>query len=86
MNFHIGKIYKMPKHFYFYKSNQPNFWMEYLIKIPEKKLEKNIEYNKIISEIDNSCLEYCKNIVLLPENTDNLLDDDDSWVDIKKIL
>jgi hypothetical protein len=87
MIFQIGKIYKMPNNFYFYKSNQPKFWMEYCkkIKIPDKKIEKkSVEIN--ILEVNNSCLEYCKNIVLFPENNEEIISDDESWVDIKKIL
>jgi len=87
MIFHTGKIYKMPNNFYFYKSNQPKIWMEYCkkIKIPEKKIEENIVKINIL-EVNNSCLEYCKNIVLFPEKNDEIISDDESWVDMKKIL
>lgn len=77
MNFHIGKIYKMPSNFYFYKSNQPRLWDEYCkkIKIP-------------VSNLDNSYIEYCKNITIFSESIQPLISDsdDDSWVDMKKIL
>ena len=77
MNFHIGKIYKMPSNFYFYKSNQPRLWDEYCkkIKIP-------------VSNLDNSYIEYCKNITIFSEIIQPLISDsdDDSWVDMKKIL
>ena len=88
MNFHTGKIYKMPTNFYFYKSNQPRLWMEYCkkIKLPEKKIDKNNDFVINISEINNSCLEYCKNIIIFPENDEESTSDDDSWVDMKKIL
>ena len=81
MNFHIGKIYNMPTNFYFYKSNQPRLWMEYC-----KKLEKNREVVLNIAETNNSCIEYCKNIIIFPENDEETISDDDSWVDMKKIL
>jgi hypothetical protein len=81
MNFHIGKIYNMPTNFYFYKANQPRLWMEYC-----KKMEKNREVVLNIAEINNSCIEYCKNIVIFPENDEEITSDDDSWVDMKKIL
>lgn len=77
MNFHIGKIYKMPSNFYFYKSNQPRLWYEYCkkVKIP-------------IMNLDISCIEYCKHIAILSENIKQISDDsdDDSWIDMKKIL
>jgi hypothetical protein len=77
MNFHNGKIYKMPSNFYFYKSNQPRLWAEYCkkVKIPDKILELN-----------NSYIEYCKNITIFSENIQQLSSDsdDDSWVDMKK--
>jgi hypothetical protein len=85
MNFQIGKIYSMPTNFYFYKPNQQKFWMEYCkkIKISERK----------ISDIDKTCIEYCKNIILFPENDEleSVQDeksnsDDDSWIDMKKYL
>jgi hypothetical protein len=79
MNFHIGKIYNMPTNFYFYKANQPRLWVEYCkkVKIPEKV---NININA-------SCIEYCKNTVLFPENDEpESNSDDDSWIDIKKYL
>ena len=77
----------MPNNFYFYKSNQPKLWMEYCkkIKIPENKIEKKPVEIKIIEE-NNSCLEYCKNIFLFPENDEEIISDDESWVDMKKIL
>jgi hypothetical protein len=80
MNFHIGKIYSMPNNLYFYKSNQPKFWMEYCKKVslPVKNLEPI-----------NLCIEYCKDIIIFPENdelTKSDSDDDESWVDMKKIL
>jgi hypothetical protein len=89
MNFQIGKIYNMPTNFYFYKANQPRLLMEYCkkIKIPERKI--------INIDIDKTCIEYCKNIVLFPENDDPEPDeekksisnsDDDSWIDMKKYL
>jgi hypothetical protein len=89
MNFHLGKIYNMPNNFYFCKSNQPKIWMEYCkkIKIPEKNLDKNNKTEIFISEPNNSCLEYCKNIIIFPEIEEEIIsDDDDSWVDMKKIL
>ena len=89
MNFHLGKIYKMPNNFYFYKSNQPKLWMKYCkkIKIPEKNLDKNSKIEIIISETNNSCIDYCKNIIIFPENYEEIIsDEDDSWVDMKKIL
>lgn len=43
MNFHIGKIYKMPSNFYFYffKANQPRLLYEYCkkVKIPIRNLD-----------------------------------------------
>jgi hypothetical protein len=62
--------------------------MEYCkkIKIPEKKFETNREVVLNIAEINNSCIEYCKNIVIFPENDEEITSDDDSWVDMKKIL
>jgi hypothetical protein len=89
MNFHIGKIYSMPKNLYLYKSNQPRFWMEYCkkVRLPIKNLEPI-----------NFCMEYCKDIIIFPENdeipysnSENNDDDDDdddeqSWIDMKKIL
>ena len=78
MNFHIGKIYNIPSNFYFYKANQPRLWEEYRIKfeIPEK-----IYYS--------SCIEYYKNMIIFPENDDEISEsdsDDDSWVDMKKYI
>jgi len=73
MNFHIGKIYNLPSNFYFYKSNQPRLWAEYCKKV--------VPHN-------SSCIEYYKNIIIFPEN-DEIIEtesDDDSWVDMKKIL
>lgn len=74
MNFHIGKIYNIPSNFYFYKSNQPRLWMEYCkkIKIPDSSIF--LEYN-------TSC-------IIFPENDEisKSESDDDSWVDMKKIL
>jgi hypothetical protein len=81
MNFHIGKIYNMPTNFYFYRANQPRLWIEYC-----KKLEKNREVVLNIAETNNSCIEYCKNIIIFPENDEETISDDDSWVDMKKIL
>jgi hypothetical protein len=81
MNFHIGKIYNMPTNFYFYKANQTRLLMEYC-----KKFETNREVVLNIAEINNSCIEYCKNIVIFPENDEEITSDDDSWVDMKKIL
>ena len=81
MNFHIGKIYNMPTNFYFYRANQPRLWIEYC-----KKLEKNREVVLNIAETNNSCIEYCKNIIIFPENDEEITSDDDSWVDMKKIL
>ena len=81
MNFHIGKIYNMPTNFYFYKSNQPRLWMEYF-----KKMEKNRENVIKIAETNNSCIEYCKNIIIFPENDEETISDDDSWIDMKKFL
>ena len=81
MNFHIGKIYNMPTNFYFYRANQPRLLMEYC-----KKFEKNREVVLNISEINKSCIEYCKNIIIFPENDEEITSDDDSWVDMKKIL
>ena len=81
MNFHIGKIYNMPTNFYFYKSNQPRLWMEYC-----KKMEKNRENVIKIAETNNSCIEYCKNIIIFPENDEETISDDDSWIDMKKFL
>lgn len=87
MNFNIGKIYNMPKNLYLYKSNQPRFWMEYCkkVRLPVKNLEPI-----------NLYMEYCKNIkdiIIFPENdeilysnSDNSDDDDESWIDMKKIL
>jgi len=73
----IGKIYNLPNNFYFYKSNQPRLWDEYCkkVKIPT-------------SNLDNSYIEYCKNIIIFPENDESIIseNDDDSWVDMKKIL
>lgn len=88
MNFYTGKIYNIPTNFYFYKANQPRLWMEYCkkIKLPEKKIEKNRDNVINITETNNSCLEYCKNIIIFPENDEEVLSDDDSWVDMKKIL
>ena len=88
MNFHLGKIYNMPNNFYFCKSNQPKIWMEYCkkIKIPEKNLDKNGKIEVFISEPNYSCLEYCKNIIIFPENDEEIMSEDDSWVDMKKIL
>ena len=81
MYFHIGKIYNMPTNFYFYRANQPRLWIEYC-----KKLEKNREVVLNIAETNNSCIEYCKNIIIFPENDEETISDDDSWVDMKKIL
>ncbi len=69
MNFHIGKIYKMPSNFYFFKANQPRLLYEYCkkVKIP-------------IRNLDISCIKYCKNKQISNDS------DDDSWIDIKKIL
>ena len=88
MNIHLGKIYNMPNNFYFCKSNQPKIWMEYCkkIKIPEKNLDKNGKIEVFISEPNYSCLEYCKNIIIFPENDEEIMSEDDSWVDMKKIL
>ena len=86
MNFHLGKIYNMPNNFYFCKSNQPKIWMEYCKKIPEKNLDKNNKTEIFISEPNYSCLEYCKNIIIFPENDEEIMSEDDSWVDMKKIL
>ena len=73
MNFHIGKIYNMPTNFYFYKANQPRLSVEYCKKV-------NININA-------SCIEYCKNTVLFPENDEpESNSDDDSWIDMKKYL
>jgi hypothetical protein len=77
----------MPTNLYFYKSNQPKFWIEYF---------KKIKYQSNNLEPINLCIKYCKDIILFPEN-DKILnsdndnnddddDDDDSWVDIKKNL
>jgi hypothetical protein len=51
MNFHIGKIYKMPSNFYFYKANQQRLLYEYCkkVKIP-------------IRNLDNFCIEYCEKV------------------------
>ena len=81
MNFHIGKIYNMPTNFYFYRANQPRLWIEYC-----KKLEKNREVVLNIAETNNSCIEYCKNIIIFPENDEETISDDDSWIDMKKFL
>lgn len=93
MIFHTGKIYNMPKNFYFYKPNQPRLLMEYCkkINIPEKKFEKyrsiKIDIPDINNEIENnSCIEYCKNIIIFPENDEEKISDDDTWVDMKKFL
>ena len=71
MNFHNGKIYKMPSNFYFYKSNQPRLWAEYCkkIKIPEKV------------EPNTSCIIFPENNEISKSESD-----DDSWVDMKKFL
>ena len=71
----------MPTNFYFYRANQPRLWIEYC-----KKLEKNREVVLNIAETNNSCIEYCKNIIIFPENDEETISDDDSWVDMKKIL
>jgi hypothetical protein len=82
MNFHIGKIYKIPNNFYFCKANQPRLWMEY-----RKNLEKNNSIKINILETNSSCIEYCKNIIIFPENDEEIIsDEDESWVDMKKIL
>ena len=80
MNFHIGKIYNMPNNFFFYKANQPRLWIEYCKKVK-------------IPEINTSCIEYCKNIVVFYENNEpepeldeKTNSDDDSWIDMKKYL
>ena len=87
MDFHIGKIYKLPKNLFFYKPNQPRLWIEYCKKV---KLPENInQINPVkIIESNSSCIEYCKNIVIFPENDEisKSDSDDDSWVDMKKIL
>ena len=70
MNFYTGKIYNMPSNFYFYKANQPRIWGEYCKKV---KIPEKVEPTA-------SCIEYYKNIIIFPES------DDDSWVDMKKIL
>ena len=84
MNFHIGKIYNLPSNFYFYKSNQPRLWDEYCkkIKIPVSNIENIRSYPNI------SCIEYCRNIIIFPENDESIISDsdDDSWVDMKKFL
>ena len=87
MDFHIGKIYNLPSNFYFYKANQPRLWIEYCKKVELPENNIHIDSVKII-ESNNSCIEYCKNIVIFPEN-DKILksdSDDDSWVDMKKFL
>jgi len=93
MDFHIGKIYKLPNNFYFYKANQPRLLIEYC----KKKLKSNnykildteyhIQISETILETNSSCLEYCKNI-MNSNNDESLIieSDDDSWVDMKKFL
>ena len=78
----IGKIYNLPNNFYFYKSNQPRLWAEYCKKV---KISEKVNY---IIPHNSSCIEYYKNIIIFPEN-DEIIEtesDDDSWVDMKKIL
>lgn len=88
MNFHIGKIYKLPQNLYFYKSNQPRLLMEYCkkVKIPNKFLE-TYSSDQILEQ-NTSCIEFCKNITIFPENEESFIkdSDDDSWVDMKKFL
>ena len=99
MDFHIGKIYKLPNNFYFYKANQPRLLIEYC----KQKLKSNnsskeynykildteyhIQFSEKILETNSSCLEYCKNI-MNSNNDESLIieSDDDSWVDMKKFL
>lgn len=91
MNFHLGKIYKFPNNLYFYKANQPRLLMEYCKKI---KIPQNIHHIKPIRILENnsSCIEYCKNIIIFPENDEITKmeneneNDDESWVDMKKFL
>lgn len=83
MNFHIGKIYKIPNNFFFYKSNQSKFWMDYCKKI---KIPKII----FINQINNSYINYCKNIDLISDNeyseSIDSYNSDNSWIDLKKKL
>lgn len=95
MNFHIGKIYTLPHNFFFYKPNQPRLFQEYCkkVKIPENVQSEKYYYNNInFFENNNSCIEYCKKIIIL-ENDDNvssnsdvISDIDETWVDMKKYL
>ena len=90
MDFHIGKIYKFPSNFYFYKANQPRIWVEYCkkVKIPEKKSDLYMSIPVQILEQNNSFIEFCKNITIFPDNDESFTrdSDDDSWVDMKKFL
>jgi len=74
MNFHIGKIYNIPSNLYFYKSNQPRLWAEYCKKV---KFPVKVEYNPY----NSSCIIFPENDEISKSESDN-----DSWVDMKKIL
>jgi len=74
MNFHLGKIYKIPNNFFFYKSNQPKIWMEYCKKI---KIPENIPINTI----NNSYI-----TLIFDTESSESSDSDNSWIDLKKNL
>lgn len=84
MYLYNGKIYKLPQNFYFYKANQQRLWMEYCKKVTiPNKISETYSSDHI-----SYCIEFCKNIIIFPENDEQLTieSDDDSWVDMKKIL
>jgi hypothetical protein len=77
MIFHIGKIYKIPNNFFFYKSNQPKIFMEYCKKI---KIPKNIPINTI----NNSYITLIFDTDYSESSESS--DSDNSWIDLKKNL
>lgn len=75
MNFHNGKIYKLPDNLYFYKINQCHVWYEYC-----KKFEKILKTNKL-------CIKYRKNIISFLKNDESYpSDNNELWINMKKIL